>query len=194
MKKPVLAVDIDEVLFPFTAEFLRAHNTRFGTGFTPAEVSDLSLDILGFTPAQITEMIHEFSRQDQSQIPPLATAMDGLSRLKQDYHIAIVTSRNPKLQQPTEDWLQQHLAGYYDELILTGNHYDGVPYRSKVEVCLELGAVKLIDDQLYYARESAEKGLPFVLYGDYPWNQAPELPAGIVRVRDWSGVVDHLYT
>ncbi len=41
MPKPVLAIDIDEVLFPFTEKFLKRHNQRNGTNLTLDDIDEL---------------------------------------------------------------------------------------------------------------------------------------------------------
>lgn len=78
-----------------------------------------------------------------------------------------------------------------------GNHW-GLSGRKvrKVELCRQLGAAMLIDDSLHYVREMAEEGMSAVLFdmeGKYGWNKdKEELPAGVVRLKSWHEVVEHV--
>lgn len=192
MKKPILAVDIDEVLFPFNAELLRHWNEQDGTSHTIEQMVDLDLRFWGLSDAEAIERVHEFSRRDHLHIAPIAEAKEALEQLAGQYRVAIVTSRDPEFEAGTRAWLEYHIPKLYDEIILTGNRYSGRPYRSKVGVCREIGAKLLVDDQLHYAVEAAKGGLPVILFGEYPWNRAEQLPEGAVRMKDWPAIEDYL--
>ena len=192
MSKPVLAVDIDEVLFPFVPEMLKHYNELDGSAHRVEEVLSFEFSIWDEPDEAKIERVHQFSRLDHREIPPLEGTIKALRRLRKSYSIAIVTSRDPEFEASTRNWLDHHFGGLYDRLILTGNHYSGRAYRSKVEVCLELGASYLVDDQLHYAADSSKHGLPMFLFGNYPWNKAEVLPKGVTRVAGWGEVVDQL--
>lgn len=55
----------------------------------------------------------------------------------------------------------------------------------KAELCHELGARLLINDQLVHALECSQRGIEVFLFGDTAYNQAAELPQGVTRVSGW---------
>jgi hypothetical protein len=57
-----------------------------------------------------------------------------------------------------------------------------------------LGATYIIEDMPGHAFECAEAGIKTVLFGDYPWNKADKLPAGVTRCSDWPAVLEYFRT
>ena len=193
MAKPVLAIDIDEVLFPFLPELIKHHNEIYGTDFSVAEFNTYDFyKIWGGTSEETVEKVHVFLKLPQTHVPPLGQAARAIKRLKQDYKLVVITSRDKQLEERTREWLLHHFPDTFHEIILAGNHYTGLHFRTKIEVCRELGAFCLIDDNLSYVRQCAAEGVPAILFGDYGWNQAGELPAGVTRAKDWDEVVELL--
>jgi uncharacterized HAD superfamily protein len=64
-------------------------------------------------------------------------------------------------------------------------------WRPKSEVCIELGVSYLIDDNLTAVTQTSAFGIKALLFGDYPWNQAKELPEGVTRVKNWQEVLEY---
>ncbi|HEY5267859.1 MAG TPA: hypothetical protein VII94_01850, partial [Candidatus Saccharimonadales bacterium] len=62
---------------------------------------------------------------------------------------------------------------------------------TKAEVCIDLGAIALIDDSLPHILHAVESGVEGVLFGNYPWNQTLELPIGAIRTESWPKVLEH---
>jgi len=95
----------------------------------------------------------------------------------------------------------------FDE-ILFGNHWGKSDKVSKEELCRQLGACALIDDNIGYIMEVAAKdtstnmtGILFGLDGSYMWNKCKskeeeekvvEQAENITRVQNWAQVV-HIF-
>jgi len=188
MTKPVLAIDIDEVLFPFAAEFRQFCDGRDRVERSLEQLVDYDFDLWAGSAAESLELVHAFSRLDHRLVAPLDQARETLAELRGQYRLVIVTSRDSEFEARTVAWLEHHLPGLCDDVIMAGNRHTGRSYRSKLEVCRELGAALLVDDQLHYVQEVARQGVPAVLFGDYPWNQMAELPMGVRRARNWAEV------
>ena len=104
-------------------------------------------------------------------IKPIPHAFETLLKLKDDYDLHIVTSRQFAIQDATLEWIELHYPGLFSAVHF-GNHYskDG-KMRSKPEMCRDIGAVLLIDDSLQYAMHCYKADIPVLLFGDYAWNQ-----------------------
>jgi hypothetical protein len=58
-------------------------------------------------------------------------------------------------------------------------------------VLKDVGAAYLIDDQLKHCLAAHDMGVQALLFGNYAWNQASDLPDGIVRCAGWADVADY---
>jgi len=102
-----------------------------------------------------------------------------------------MTSRDIAVEEKTRDWLTHHFPEVFNKVHMLGNKYDSAAYREKAEVCKELGVYCLIDDSLRPVLETNEAGIKALLFGDYSWNQADELPEDVTRVKDWQEVLEY---
>ena len=110
--------------------------------------------------------------------------------------MAVVTSRQHVIHQPTLDWLDAHFGlPLFDAGVHFGNHWalEGKS-TSKSQLCDAIGASVLVDDNPGYAAECADAGMKVLLYdwqGGYPWAKHPpavgEHP-NVEVVRDWGEV------
>lgn len=190
MAKPVLAIDIDEVLFPFVPELLRHHNEIYGTELKFEDFTSYDFaEVWGGTSREAVDKVHAFLNLSQQHVEPLGEAFKAISALKQRYKLVVITSRDRQLEERTTEWLVHHFPDAFHDIILAGNHHTGLAFRTKIEICQELAAICLIDDSLRYVTECSERGLRAILFGDYPWNRLDELPEGVARAKDWAEVV-----
>jgi len=105
------------------------------------------------------------------KLHPIPHAFATLQKLKEDYDLHIVTSRQFAIQDLTLQWVEQHFPGIFSEVHF-GNHYSREgKVRSKPEICRDIGAVLLIDDSLQYAMHCYKAEIPVLLFGEYAWNQ-----------------------
>lgn len=191
----MIATDIDEVLFPFVDEFAVWHNTEYGTELKTRDfVSYEFSGVLEVSVKEAVHRVHTFFGAEHSHlaVPPLGEAQEAIARLEKQYEIVAITARHPQFEDPTVQYLLQHFGGVITDIALLGRHDTGIDIlRTKAEVCHELGAIALVDDSITHVAECARTGIQGILFGDYPWNQADELPNGVVRYENWDGVLEH---
>lgn len=189
MSRTVLAIDKDEVIFPFLPHINDFFNARFGTQFSPKDYLTYELEqVWGIDQSEAVGLVHEFLRLDHLSVHPIEGALEVLARLREHFRLVVVTARDGEFEAVTREWLQHRFTGYFDDVVLAGNHYTGRGYRTKVEICQELGAVCLIDDSMRHLTQCAEQGIAGLLFGDYPWNAGVKLPLGVEPARDWYAV------
>lgn len=190
MGRETIAVDIDEVIFPFVDEFVVYDNERFGGNFTREDFFCYRFeDVLEIPMEQAVQRVYEFNSADHGHISPLSEAHEAITALNEHYNLTVVTARHPQFEPVTRRWLNRHLPGFFEGVLHIG--YAKVMERpvKKVEMCRRLGAIALIDDSLEHVTECAKQGIRGVLFGDYPWNQAEALPEGVTRCADWQAVL-----
>ncbi len=194
MKKPIIAVDIDEVLFPFVREFAVHHNEKYATSLLPEQFTTYRFEdvIAGIDQSEAIKRVYDFTAEDHASIEPLKDAREGITRLGAKYDIVLVTARHPKFKASTEGWLDRYFPGMFKDLVMIGFEHDAtVAPRTKAQVCVELEAIALVDDSPKYLSQAVEAGVKGILFGDYPWNQVEFTGPYITRVSGWIQLAEH---
>lgn len=193
--KKVIAVDIDEVLFPLSPTFLDYHNTHHGSAYTLDEMTTYHLEELtGETSEQMLEKIHAYLDTHYFETgQPIAGALQSLRRLAKRYELVIITARDIHYRGKTEAWLEQHFGDLFSQVHYT--HTLDEPHKEieKYVLCRQAGAEVLIDDNLHHLTKAAAHGIDGILFGDYGWNRSADLPENIVRCQDWQSVEIYLH-
>lgn len=191
MNKPIIAIDIDDVLSETVEGFMAWSNETYGTSL---KVSDYNEDI-----ATMWNVDREESERRAKnfhgggavgQLRHINAARPVLAWLADRYELVVITSRRVISKDQTEAWLNKYFPGIFSpEVINFAGIWDNADEqshnRTKGDIVKKLGASYLIDDQIKHCVASAELGIETLLFGDYTWNQADELPEGVVRVKDW---------
>ncbi len=186
MSREVLAIDVDEVQFPFVPSFAEYNNQEYGTNLRPDDfLSYYFEDILQVPTEEVTRRVHAFHERDDLHVEPLIGAAEAIGELALRYDLVVVTARHPRFELRTTTWIQNRIGDYFSEFRHVG--YSG----SKIEVCRQIGAKVLIDDSPNYIRSCAGTDIEGVLFGDYNWNRSEPLPPSAVRAVDWGAVLEH---
>lgn len=197
MAKPVIAVDIDEVLGEYAVDFVKFSNERWGT----------SLEVSDYTEhwSQLWQIEHEetIRRRDTinesdlvanlSQIPG---ANEALTQLSESFDIVLVTSRPLILEQDTRAWLEKCYANLVKDIYFAGMYDGDITDKSflktKSSVYSQISPQFVIDDQFKHCQAAADLGINAILFGDYPWNHDVNESELITRCRDWNEVLTHI--
>lgn len=194
MKKQTIAVDIDEVLSPLHKLVFAHHNDVYGTNY-PLDSPEGKYFLSDYTgdPYDVTmDKLNKFIKTEAFQnVKPLRDAISTIQYLKSKYNLIVVTARQDFYYDMTHKWLEQAFPATFSSVHFTDYAGGTLLKIPKSKACIDNGAEYLIDDNLGNAFECAEAGINVLLFGDYPWNKTKELPAGIVRVRDWRAVKEY---
>jgi 5'(3')-deoxyribonucleotidase len=194
MGKEVLALDIDEVIFPFVREFIPWHDQEFGTDLRFEDFHNYDFDsVLSISVPEVVDRVHAFLGQEHGHkdVTPIDEAVNAVRRLHRKYDIHALTARHPSFRRTTEEYLGEYFSYTISDLTLVGHVANMDVVRSKAEVCVELGAVALIDDSVGHVSGCTEQGIIGVLFGDYPWNSTVDIPKEVIRCKNWSEVLNY---
>jgi uncharacterized HAD superfamily protein len=187
-RKPVIAVDVDEVLMEFVCPLLHFYNHKHNDSILFENFNSYQFwEVWGGTSENASKLVSEFfTTEGFLKQSPLEHSQIVLSRMKEKYDLVVVTSRQHVLRDHTQMFLDTHYPGIFHELKM-GNHYgDEGRKQSKPELCKEAGAVLLIDDSIDYVTHVAQHDMKALLFGDYPWNRKEyEHKKHIRRVNTW---------
>ncbi len=189
MAKPVLAIDVDEVLFPFTHRFIDDHNRRTGNDL---KMSDLTTfyyieEQEGIPEGEAEAWILKFLESEYGRSSkPFPGAIEAITKLKTKYDIDIITARHQTMQNTTEVWLNEHFPNALRNVHFSRSVEGG--RLSKAQLCVDLGVSTLIDDHPDNLLDCAKHGIKGLYFGNYPW-QTHDLPDNVQRVKDWEEVI-----
>lgn len=199
MSKPIIAFDLDDVLVDST-EFWRVEvNKRTGANIlpehfmVPGEYSSYYERLWQEHKIDHLFSIDELDNQmiiDQSGIQPFKGAHSVLVRLSENYTLIAVTARNADQQPETLRWLERAYPAMFSDVAF-GNGSVGLKKKNKGEICVELGASWLIDDNAGHCNDALNRGVRSLLFGDYGWNQPELVGSEILRVKDWAAVLEY---
>jgi 5'(3')-deoxyribonucleotidase len=194
MKMPIIAIDVDDVLADSTESVRRQVNKKLGLNLQP-EHYKVPGDYWGYYETvwathglsdQITiETLDTDMTIDQSHILPYVGANKVLRRLAKHFELVVTTSRNADWEAATIAWLDSNFPGVFKRVIFTDSvHNPG--QKSKGEICHEIGASWLVDDNVEHAKTALEQGVSVVLFGEYGWHHTGHtLPDHVLRCKSW---------
>lgn len=194
MKKPVLVCDIDDVVFPFIPEVAKHYNQQHQAALTPEDFVSFNLyEVWGGTQQEANTIIESFLGEPQLAVKPIEGAIEAFARLKQDFDIVMVTARNGIFEGTTSTWLKEHFADLFSHVVFAGNPHDGRGYRTKGEICQELGAVLIIDDHPANVMSAVQQGTDGILFGDRTWTIEAESHEKVMHCQNWPAVEEYIY-
>lgn len=187
----VIAIDIDEILFPLKKCFYEYLNNRFNINLNPLSSNyDLASETRLSYKTRI-RMYYEFvDKGNFGFMEPIEGAVEGIKKLKQLDDLHAVTARQNFTKRASINNINFHFPKMFSGFHF-GNHHNFIDPREKTkkELCSEIGARLLVEDQTKYA-EQLYTHIPVILL-DKPWNQDfEEDNQWVYRVKNWNKVVD----
>lgn len=182
-----LAVDVDEVLFPFY-EHLSAYRASLGRGggclSAARPTRYVFTEAFGMKDRECKELVRDFySSPLHAGAPPIAGSRHGLNDISTSFDVYAVTGRQVYAIDRTEEWLERHFQGLIKDVVFTNSYSLVGQSMCKARACALLGAHVFLDDLPENCREvERDAGIPSVLFGNYPWNaHANDLD----RIESW---------
>ncbi|MFH0912246.1 MAG: hypothetical protein V1807_01140 [Patescibacteria group bacterium] len=187
MKNMKIAVDLDDVLCSFIAEFLKWYNPQHGTNWCFEDVVDYHWpNFMKITVEQAVRDVHDFFLTPEfANLPLIPGAQEFIQELACGHELYIVTARQHVAEAITHTYLEKNFPGVFRG-VLFANHYsmDGSPALTKGELCEQAGCEVIIDDDARHADVLMAHNIKMVLI-DKPWNRNDQLPTGVIRAYNW---------
>ncbi len=197
MSKRTIAVDIDDTLAQSLDAFRQRVNEQANANLT-AEDYKIEADYWGyyekvwdthglsnpFTSADIFGELHT----NHDLVPLLPGAEFAVHELMKRFDVVLITARDLKWQEATKEWLQLQFGDKMPDVYFSGGHHNEGS-KNKGQICVELGADWLIDDNVEHCLAAISEGVTPILFGDYGWQFTA--PKELVRCGDWQTVLDY---
>lgn len=194
MAKKIIAVDIDDVLSLSAEGFAQFSNDRWGMQLTVDDYDEDFAKAWGVPLEQAKLMAESFlSSGIHAEYAHFEEAVPVLRKLGQKFHLIVVTSRRQRLKPETEAWIDRHYKNIFKDVVYAGFFDDAENahkqlHQTKAQLCLDLQADFLIDDQPKHCLAAAECGMRALLFGNYPWNRHLENSRNLTVVSSWQAV------
>ncbi len=200
--KPIIAVDVDDVLASSALAFVEFSNQRWGTNLTIDEYHDdwamlWKLDKEHEESMKIiSKRAEEFFAHHLRDMDHDVSAYEVLVNLKQDFDLIVVTSRRLQTKGDTLAWIQERYEGIFaEDKIFFAGFYDTIEKGSftkdKGALLKSLGASYHIDDQPKHCNGAIVQGVQGILFGEYGWQRGEALEDTVVRVKNWEEVLEY---
>ena len=201
LSKPIIAIDIDDVLASSAKAFVEFSNERWGTNLVVDDYDENWARMWGLDNGDVEnlKLISERSIDALSYGVPrmenIADAYDVLKKLGQHFTLIVVTSRRSELKAETLAWIQERYEGIFkeDKIFFTG-FYDTINSaswnKSKGDILRELDVSYLVDDQVKHCNGAAEHGIKALQFGSIGPQALQPVHESVVRVKNWNEVAE----
>ncbi len=179
MPKPILGVDIDNVLADSDIRLRAMILEMCGIAIREEQMTRYEYEAHGVTWAQLGDVFQVFNAETCRTLELVPGAKAAMQQLAGRYEIALVTSRNPESQAGTEYWLQAKGLPYDQLHFNDEKHALGIPYHA------------FIEDRHEHAHRIAGTGAVVYLLAR-PWNARPLVHPNVRRVESWDEILGHL--
>lgn len=185
-KKTAIAIDYDEVLFPFIVNLVIYHNSKYGSSLSFNDFTGFKYQPHSDKIADAHDKMKEFARsQEYMFIDPLPGAREALHDLSNMFDFHLVTARDVETMETVETMLEKHFSGMFKGLHFLGAGDMVNLTQSKLDLCANLGVSILVDDSVTNFELLDDFEIDGILFGEYPWNKK-EHPESLIRITDWA--------
>lgn len=200
MSTPItrIALDIDDVTAEFTDAVRLWVNNATGVDLQPHHYQTKHDFWMHFKSVWaengISDLVDydQFNNElavDQSHVRVIPGAKQAIVALKQKYEVVFITARGPAQYDATRHWLDKHIDPSIPLYLAYNPTVQSTP-QSKGELCVELGAQLLIDDNAENCLDAIDNGADAILFGDYGWNA--HASESLNRCANWQEVLENI--
>jgi len=183
--RPLLAVDLDDVLFDCDDALRRIIRNEFHD-------QSSYMEFVTRHPHLKSEIFRFLYGSYHRECLTMPGAYDVLSRLTDVYRMIIITGRSESTREQTEEWLEMKFPTFFSAVYFTNDFLgeSGAVKRKKSDICTDVGVDVLIDDSIEEVIEASSFGIQALLF-DRPWNRTA-IPTTVYRVKDWNHIFNKL--
>lgn len=188
-----IALDLDEVLCPFARPFHSFHRGNRRCSSKPMKYYNFARHYGMSDHQSKLEVASFYNSKECADITPLEFSQDAVSLLNEQYMLTVVTGRQYYARDVTYDFIDKYFHGMFHDVIFTNSFSLNGPEVSKSDVCKDIKAGLLIDDNLNTCIDVTNEELDAYLFGDYDWNRGSSKNAyiHIPRISNWENFIKH---
>ena len=189
MRRLVIAIDCDDVLIDSTEYLVDTYNMLYGTKVQLVDAYTSTNTDWGVDHDELIRRKYEIQQTGEfAQLPPRTDAVRVIKKLATDHEPHLVTARDAAVLRVTDKMLAADFPDCFTKL-----HHIG--RQSKGDVCRQIGAEILIDDNLKHLLDAEMHGIKEGLwFGHYSWQAKDRaLVNGFTVIcDDWDAVEEEV--
>lgn len=184
MKRLIIAIDCDDVLVSGTEHVISSYNKLYGTSVQLEHAHQADNPEWEAERDEVFRRIHNIQQTDEyAQIAPDKDAITVVKKLAKHHCLYVVSARHHEVLGVTRAMLDRYFPSCFKGIEHVGSS------RSKGEVCKEINADVMIDDNVKNLQSAQEVGVKkLIWFGSYPWQNYDEWPEGVDRCLDWDSI------
>lgn len=182
-----IVLDLDDVLVDTMPSLITFCNERYKTNLLLEDMHSYHFwEAWGCTRKEAIRRVYEFARAGKLRcLYPIPGAVDTVRSIIKWSDLTIVTSRPSEFANDTYYILERYFPELVNRVVFCSTYEQNRSTRSKREVCHEVGAHLIIDDNLDHILECTAAGIPGIVFGNYPWNRIERSPLHLKRADTW---------
>lgn len=195
--KPIIAVDIDNVLANTAEAFAQYSNRTWGTNISETDFSEDFTRVWGVSYEEALRRMDEIYETDLFlTITPKDGARDAIRSLISIYDLVVLTSRRKSSAKHSRGWIEEHYPKCFSQVYFSGI-YDkdladhSVMNLTKGQMLQRIGASYLIDDEPKHCISAATLGIPSILF--QPRADSSPLDTNLITTLNSWGDVRRFY-
>lgn len=166
---------MDEVLFPLLRPMLR--HTKIKQPESSKYPYNYSV-VMDRPREEAQQVLYDYyDSKEFNHVLPIHGTLNVINRFKKNgYDLYLVTGRQARVRDKTEEWLNYWFPNTFKDIILTDSYTSKEV--SKVDVCKNIGAGLIIDDSYETCVRCLDEGVSVINYIGfpvYPWCEHNEL-------------------
>jgi 5'(3')-deoxyribonucleotidase len=190
MKKPVIVFDFDDTLLYTTRGFVDWYNATYKTFLRYEDIVSDVATFLGVTrDAELGLWGDYFSSSTFSTLQPTPCLVDVLRALHVNYELILLTNRELEFKESLYVWVNTYVPNMFSRIIFARDFPEGK--KPKGEVCKEMGAICLVDDEPWNLVSAKENGVHPIVF-DAPWNQKETIGNRIKTLEEFPAILSNL--
>lgn len=196
MARQLIAVDIDDTLADSTELIRLRVNERYNVDISKEAYRSKGEYWGYYTRVWAEHGLHTLTIQDlddsmldeMTRLPLLPSALYAIKEISKQYDVVIITARSQEREAVTRRWIKSTFEGMDIDVHFSSAHRDETAM-TKGQICKQLGAKYLIDDNVGHCQSALDEGVSAVLFGEYGWQTGST--TGMVICKDWPAVLDY---
>jgi uncharacterized HAD superfamily protein len=174
----VIAVDIDEVLVPFLPALSRFYTRQTNIKVKmPRKYPYHYAPLFNISEEESSKLVRDFYETSfHANLRPIRGSKEMIQKLSENNTLIAVTGRQSYAREPTENLIKNHFRDSFSDIIYC-DHFTANA-RSKAEICKEICAELLIDDNYDACKDCLELSIPAVNFTGwplYPWCELSDI-------------------
>ncbi len=192
MTKPIIAIDLDEVICDTVGAFKQYAKDILQIELKIEKPEDYNwVNSLKKPQAEVSKIVKDYHNSYYSDnAKPVLNSLQVLENLSKKFDFIVITSRLRSTYDKTKTWVDKNFPNLFTDIFYSANLDSGEPGKSKEQICLEQGVTALVEDRAGYLEGFEDKSINLFLL-NCTWSNGQNSDKYTI-VSNWLELEKHL--